>query len=67
VGAAILHPHEDRVCDPIRSRWPAVPMRVSDNECAISELKLRTVVLADLYSFGKSECISQPTHCLPNV
>jgi hypothetical protein len=41
-------------------------MRVSDNDCAISELELRTMVLADLYTFGKSECISQPTHRLSN-
>ncbi len=67
MGAAILHPHKDRVRDPVRSRWSAVPIRVSDNECAISELQLRTVVLADLYTFGKPECDSQPTHCLSNV
>jgi hypothetical protein len=62
MGAAVPYSHQDRVRDPLGSRWLTVVMGVGDNDCAIAELQLRAVVLADLHPLGKSECVSQPSH-----
>ena len=67
VRSGVRHPHQDRVRYLPRAWWCAIGPHIGDDDCAVAELKLRSMVFTDPDPLFEPERVGQPRHCRPNI
>jgi hypothetical protein len=67
VRLGVLHPDQHRVSHLPRAWRCAISSHVSDYDCTIAELKLRSMVFTDPDALPESERIGEPNHCRSNI
>ena len=64
--SGVRHPDQNRVRHLPRARRRAVSPHVTDDDCTIAKLELRSMVFTDPDSLVESERVGQPIHCRAN-
>ena len=67
VRLGVLHPDQDRVSYLPRAWRCAISPHVSDYDCTIPELKLRSMVFTNPDALVEPERVGQPNDCRSNI